>query len=143
MLVTKMSAWLLKHSLVYHTCIYNDNNNIKIFIPHDGLKSIREGYQLLMSITLKHFYNDVNLKAIQKLTMMIGVINISDVCTSDGRIMDKSFLLSKQKYRRRNGHKWPLKHHVLSTDYTVWRKLLKKILCGKNTNSQIDYADGY
>ena len=92
----------------------------------------REGNQVLMSTGIKYFHKAADLKAIQKLRMMIGAINVSDACTSSSRSIDTSLLLSEQKYRRRNGYKWPLKNHVLSTDYTVWRKLLKKIFCGEN-----------
>ena len=94
-----------------------------------------------MSIVVKHFHKAVALRSIQKVRMMIGVINVSDVFTSDGRSMDTSFLLSKQKYRRRNGYKWPLKYYILSTEYTIWGKLLKKYYVEKTNNSQIDYAD--
>ena len=85
-----------------------------------------------MSIAIKNFHKATELKEIQKVRMMIGVINMSDISTSDVRSMDKSFILSRQNYRRRNGHKWPLKHNILSTNYTIWRKLLKKIFCEEN-----------
>ena len=80
-----------------------------------------------MSVAIKKLHKTAGLKAIQEVQMIIEVVNVSDVCTSDGRSMDTFLLLSKQKYRQRNGYTWHLKHHVLSTDYTVWRKLLKKI----------------
>ena len=57
-----------------------------------------------MSISINHFHKAVELKAIQKVRTMIGIINVSEVCTSYGGSMDTSFLLSKQKYRRRNGY---------------------------------------
>ena len=105
MLIKKISDWVSKHSLVYHTCIYNDDNNIEISISHDELKPAREGEQALMSIAIKSFHKAPELKSIKKVIMMIGVINVSDVCTIDGRSMDTPFLLSKQNYRRRNGYK--------------------------------------
>ena len=88
--------------------------------------------QELMSIAIKNFHKAAELKAIKRARMMIGLTNVSDVFTSDGKSMNTSFLLSKQKYRRKNGYKWPLKHHVLSNDYTAWRKLLDIILYGDN-----------
>ena len=82
---------------MYHTYIYNDDNNIKNSISHDELKLARERDQALISISIKNFYEAAKLKAMQKVRIMIGVINGSDICTSGGRSMDKSFLLSKQK----------------------------------------------
>ena len=93
--IEKISSWVSKYSLVYHTCIYNDDNNIIVSIPHNELKSAREGYQSLISIAIKNFHKTAELKAIQQVIMMIGVINVSDFCTSDSRSMDTSFLLSK------------------------------------------------
>ena len=66
-----MSAWVSKHLLVYHTCIYNDDNNIKIYIPHDELKLTREGDQALISIVINYFHKAADLKAMQKVRMMI------------------------------------------------------------------------
>ena len=66
---------------MYHTCIYNDDNNIIISIPHDELQLAREGNQALISIAIKHLHKAAEMRAIQKARMMIGVINVSDVCT--------------------------------------------------------------
>ena len=71
---------------------------IMIYIPHDELKPVREGYQTLMSIAIEKFHKAAELKSIQKARMMIGVINVSDDYTSVGRSLDTPFLLSKQKY---------------------------------------------
>ena len=62
--IKKIPAWVSKHSLVYHACIYNDDNNIIISIPHDELKTAREGDQSVMSICIKPFHKAAELKAI-------------------------------------------------------------------------------
>ena len=103
--IKKIPAWVSKHSLVYHTCIYNDAKKIIIYIPHNEFKPAREGCKGLMSISIKYFHKVSELKVIQKVRTMIGVINVSNVYTSDGRSIDTSFLLSKQKYGRKNGYK--------------------------------------
>ena len=54
--IKKISAWISKHSLVYHTFIYSDYNNIIISVLHDELKLARGEDQVLMSSATKNFH---------------------------------------------------------------------------------------
>ena len=114
-----------KYSLMYYTCEYNHYNSIQMSIQHGQMNSQRQGDKSLMSVEAELFKKTSELRFIQKVRLLLWLGRVSDVCSSDGRKMDKSFLSLKQDRKCRNDHWLPSRYHVTPADYTPWRNLLK------------------
>ena len=72
------------------------------------------------------FYDNVtDLKAINRVQTLHHVVNISDISTADGRRLNLIYLKSSACSSIRNTSLWQFKHHVISSDYTIWRKFLR------------------
>ena len=123
-----------QHSLIFHACAYNYANKIIISTPHGELKPQREGDSSLMSIAIDRFGTTKELRSIQRVRMKLGVINVSDISSADGKTMDKNFYSTKSNTHRRNTYDWPLKHQISQADYTVWRKFMKHIFRCNNAS---------
>ena len=123
-----------QHSLIFHACAYNYANKIIISTPHGELKPQREGDSSLMSIAIDRFGTTKELRSIQRVRMKLGVINVSDISSADGKKVDENFYSTKSNTHRRNTYDWPLKHKISQTDYTVWRKFMKHIFRCNNAS---------
>ena len=147
-----ISKYIPTHSLIFHTYQYNHDNNITISVVHGEMDPQRTA---LVIISIQFFKEAKYMRYIQKVTLKLGLIHISDVSSEDGRRLEDTFLKTKQVKQSRNTYDWPSKYHVVTTDYTAWRKLLKHIFradnyhlptsLGKwidmNTDSWINYLD--
>ena len=56
------------------------------------------------------------LRKIQRVRMELGVLHISNICSADGRRLDKRFLSNKMKSIVRSGNLGPVKHNVTKQD---------------------------
>jgi hypothetical protein len=73
--------------------------------------------------------------------MLHGVVNISYITAADGRKLDQVFLVSDAFENKTNDHIWPNQHHVVSSDYTLWRKAME-FLFPENLQFQIKTTSG-
>ena len=55
------------------------------------------------------------------------MVHLSDVSMSNGRDLEQRFVYDKTYVSNRNSHTWMCKHRVISSDFTVWKTLLKSI----------------
>jgi hypothetical protein len=78
-----------------------------------------------MAAVSQYFNSTAALRAINRVRMLHGVINVSDITAADGRALDQGFLVSNAFEGKRNDHIWPSQHHVVSSDYTLWRKAME------------------
>ena len=66
-LFEEYSTYVVTHSRVYHTCEYNHTCEIKINMDYKGLKPYWIGYQSVMSLALKFFSSNTDLRAINRI----------------------------------------------------------------------------
>ena len=52
---------------------------------------------------------------------------MSDITTTNGKVLDERFLTRKEMSVHKNQFRWPEKHSMVSKDYTIWKSLLKII----------------
>ena len=64
--------------------------------------------------------------------MELGVVHLSDLCSSDDILLNRPFLDKDMPMECRNVYNWSIKHHVSSTDMTAWMKFLKAIFTWYN-----------
>ena len=119
------SSWTSQHSWIYHVCAFNYAHEIRLNIEHAELKPRREGDRSIMAVAYNHFNSAADLRAINRVRMLHGVVNISDITAADGRKLDQVFLVSEAFEGTRNDYVWPSKHHVTPTDYTAWRRAME------------------
>ena len=119
------SSWTSQHSWIYHVCEFNYTHEIRLNIAHAELKPRREGDQSIMAAAYHYFNSAAELRAINRVRMLHGVVNVSDITAADGRKLDHVFLVSNAFEGKRNDYSWPSKHHVVSSDYTLWRKAME------------------
>jgi len=106
-------------------CEFNYTNEIRLNIAHAELKPRRVGDQSIMAAVNQYFDSTAALKAINRVRMLHGVVNVSDIAAADGRALDQVFLVGSAFAGKRNDNAWPRKHHVVSSDYTHWRKAME------------------
>ena len=61
--------------------------------------------------------------------MLHEVLHLSSIATANVHQIDPAFLISYSFPERRNNYNWPKKHHVTSTDFTTWRRVVHHIYC--------------
>ena len=74
----------------------------------------------------KTLYNNGSiLRSINRVRILHGIYHLSDITTANGISLDDSFLKSVPFKGVRNNHKWPIKHHVTTLDFSRWRKFVQ------------------
>ena len=63
---------------------------IRLNISHAELKPRREGDQSIMAVN-QYFDSTAALRAINRVHMLHGVVNVSDIAAADGRALDQVF----------------------------------------------------
>jgi hypothetical protein len=114
-----------QHSWIYHVFEFNYAHEMRLNIEHAELKPRRGGDRSIMAEVYRYFNSAADLRAINRVRMRHGVVNISDITAADGRKLDHVFLVSEAFEGTRNDYVWPCKHHVSSTDYTSWRRAME------------------
>jgi len=122
-----LKQYVQGHSLIFHACAYNHDHKIVIATRHGEMQPQRVGDQSLMSIAIRKFGTNKELKAIQRVRMEMGVVHLSDITSADGKKMDNNCFAIKHKIHIRNTYDWPIKHTVSKADYTTWRKFMKYV----------------
>ena len=74
-----------------------------------------------------YFSTIADLRSIQRVRMMLGVVHISDITSANGTRLDKQMLDTNVHQKVKNTYDWPSKHHVNAKDISIWRKLLNYI----------------
>ena len=106
---------------------YNSLHNIKISTLHGHIDPQRNGDAALMAMASKFYQDQSTLRAIQRVRMAFGVTHLSDVCSVDGKSLDKHFLQTYPCVINKNKYDWPSKHHTTKYDMSKWRNLMRKI----------------
>jgi hypothetical protein len=119
------SSWTSQHAWIYHVCEFNYTHEIRLNIAHAELKPWRDGDQSIMAAVYQYFNSAAALRAINRVRMLHGVVNVSDITAADGRALDQGFWVNNAFEGNSNDHIWPSQHHVVSSDYTLWRKAME------------------
>jgi hypothetical protein len=85
------SSWTSQHVWIYHVCEFNYTHEIWLNIAHADLKPRREGDQSIMPAAYQYFNSTATLRAINRVRMLHGVVNVSDITAADGRALDQFF----------------------------------------------------
>ena len=85
------SSWTSQHAWIYHVCEFNYTHEIRLNIAHAELKPRREGDQSIMAAVYQYFNSAAALRAINRVRMLHGVVNVSDITAADGRALDQGF----------------------------------------------------
>jgi hypothetical protein len=100
-------SWTSQHAWIYHVCEFNYTHEIRLNIAHAELKPRREGDQSIMAAVYQYFNSAAALRAINRVLMLHGVVNVSDITAADDRALDQVFLVSNAFEGKRNEHIWP------------------------------------
>ena len=125
--VSLIYKYVDKHSWLYASVEYNAAHDIQISVKHECLKKYRENDKSIMARAGELYDKVTELKAINRVRTLHQVINISDISSADGRRLNQIYLKKRACSAIRNTHIWPMKHHVISDNYTIWRKFLRKV----------------
>ena len=106
------SRWTSQHAWIYRVCELNYTHEIRLNISHAELKPRREGDQSIMAAGNQFFDSTAALRAINRVRMLHGVVNVRDIAAADGRALDQVFLVGSAFEGKRNDYAWPRKHHV-------------------------------
>ena len=85
------SSWTSQHVWIYHVCEFNYTHEIWLNIAHADLKPRREGDQSIMPAAYQYFNSTATLRAINRVRMLHGVVNVSDITAADGRALNQFF----------------------------------------------------
>jgi hypothetical protein len=77
--------------LGYIMCEFNYTHEIRLNIAHAELKPRREGDQSIMAAVYHYFNSAAALRAINRVRMLHGVVNVSDITAADGRALNQFF----------------------------------------------------
>jgi hypothetical protein len=77
--------------LGYIMCEFNYTHEIRLNIAHAELKPRREGDQSIMAAVYHYFNSAAALRAINRVRMLHGFVNVSDITAADGRALDQFF----------------------------------------------------
>ena len=102
-------------------------------VTHLELRPKRKSYKVIMELAWNAYDTKSILRSIQKVRMALGVVHLSKTCAANRIQLDKQFLSSKLTNVVRNSDMWPVNHHVISSDYSHWRKFIKCIFSGVNS----------
>ena len=86
----------------------------------------------LTSISIGNFTDTKDLRSMNRVRSHLGVVYVSDVCSTDERKMDNRLFATTYTSKYRNAHDWPENYHMTKVDYTAWLKLFKTIFRSKN-----------
>ena len=129
-----VKKYIHNHSLVYDIWKYNTNYDISISTKHAVLSPQREGDRSLMSLALSMYSDSASLRSIQRVRMAYNVVNLSEICSSDGKRLDIPYISSSFPITKKNVFDWPQKHNITRHDMAKWRKFVKRIFCINNTH---------
>ena len=94
------SSWTSQHSWIYHVCEFNyAREMIRLNIEHAELKPRREGDRSIMAEVYHHFNSAADLRAINRVRMLHGVVTISDITAADSRKLDHVFFCEERCLR--------------------------------------------
>jgi len=85
-----------------------------------------------MDTVKQHFDLKAELPAINRVRMQHNVVSLSDICSANSTSLDTAFLSRSPFGGGRNDFIWPVKHHVSSSDYTIWSKAMEFVFSGPN-----------
>ena len=85
-----------------------------------------------MSIVRQFFKEAKDIRSIQKVSLKLWLIHISDFSSAYGRRLEETFLQTKLAKRSINIYEWTSKYHAVDTEYTAWINLLKHIIRADN-----------
>ena len=72
-------------------CEFNYTHEIRLNIAYAELKPRREGDQSIMAAVYHYFNSAAALRAINRVRMLHGFVNVSDITAADGRALDQFF----------------------------------------------------
>ena len=113
-----------------------------ISVSHGELEPQRRRNRSLMRIARKFFRETKDIRSLQKFSLKLELIHVSDVISADGRNMNAHFLSPQQGKSARVTYDWPSKHHATNIDLTAWRKLLKHIFRPENYHLPYSLGSG-
>ena len=100
----QVSSYLQSHSLIFHMWEYNIAHNITISLKHTELQPQREGDMAIIALAQQKYIIKRDMISIQRIRMKIGVVHLSNICTADGRKMDRTFYSTSVDPIRRNNY---------------------------------------
>ena len=80
-----------------------------------------------MEMASQLYDDSASLKSINRVRMAYNIHDVSSICTADGKSLCRQYYGCQTLCPVRNHQHWPVKHHVLSADYTIWNKFLKRV----------------
>ena len=119
--------YISHHSWIFHTCLFNFENNIQLRIKHTELAPQRINDHSIMALALQMYTSSSILKSINKVRIFHNIVHLSDITGANGSNLDSEFLHSSTYKGTRNNHNWPLKHHITAHDSRRWRSFLTDI----------------
>ena len=85
------SKYVQKHSWVFACIKYIHDNNIQLSIIHNYLQAGRSGDQPIMLLASHLITKNGDLRAINRVRIALNLVNLSDICSANGRSLDKRF----------------------------------------------------
>ena len=122
-----LELWCDTRSWIFHTIKYNHDRGIQLNIEHTYIKPQRMHDKALMDLAFQFTTEPKRLKAINRVRILHEVIHLSDITTANGTRIDPAFLISDPFPEQRNAYSWPKKHHVTTSDFTIWRQFINNI----------------
>ena len=122
-----LELWCDTRSWIFHTIKYNHDRGIQLNIEHTYIKPQRMHDKALMDLAFQFTTEPRKLKAINRVRILHEVIHLSDITTANGTRIDPAFLISDPFPEKRNDYSWPKKHHVTTSDFTIWRQFINNI----------------
>ena len=90
------------HSWVFAVIEYNHRHNITIHAKHKKLKAQRTGDTAIMTAVTMYYKDTAKLKSINMVRQGNKCIILSDICTVDGKYIDKRYTLNSPCEATRN-----------------------------------------
>ena len=121
------SVWVEKHSWIDSIVEYAYDHNIRINCKHSTLHPERQGDRSIMECVSAYNTNTSDLRAINRVRQLHGVVHLSDIASADGGFLNSECFCPSQFDGRRNDYLWPIRHHVTRADYTPWRRAMEHL----------------
>jgi len=96
--VCTRSGVLITRSWLFHVCQFNNDHEIAINIDHATHKPKRLHDRAIIDVVQEFFDSKSELRAINHVRMLHGVVSLSDICTADGTPRLDNVFLSRDQF---------------------------------------------
>ena len=122
MTFTIIKKYIDTHSWVFAVIEYNHRHNITIHAKHKTIEAQRTGDTAIMTTTTTYYKDTAELKSINRVRQGNKYTSLSDICSADGKHIDKGYTLNSPWEATRNEFEWIDKTRITKVDYRIWRK---------------------